>query len=152
MLCWKSQSSSGHLKCKGGEARDILPFVVKLAAELPCKQLHRACQKLRCAYSLMRNSDRAIDSSKLHRLLKACGVAARMAKVKFIPKFHYLSHFGEVSQLAGNPRHSSCMADESYHSDMVRCAQACHIPDFAARLLTRSVLRVRLAKGLARLS
>ena len=51
MLSWKNQSSTGHLKCKGGEARDVLPFVVKLAAGLSDKNLVVACQKLRAAYA-----------------------------------------------------------------------------------------------------
>jgi hypothetical protein len=154
-LCWKNMQSTGHLKGKGCHCSGILPYVVHVLQEcdedfpgIRTKPLLKAAVSLQKAYALMRENPRDIDAKKLGKYMQRVGIQCALAGVPMIPKFHYLSHFEELAQVAGNPRYYSTRVDESLNSDLVRLAQAMHTSEFSARILSRQHLHRQVSRSL----
>jgi hypothetical protein len=146
-LGYKNLATRGHLHGKGSEIKHMVPFVTRhVLKDSRRRHLVRALTCLTEAYDLMKEP--VVDSSKLHKLLVQVGMSSAKAKVKLIPKFHYLGHFGRQSARSGNPTACSTKPDESKNSDTVRVAQMCHTRDFSARLLSREVVQLRLLRDL----
>lgn len=149
MLKFKTMSSTGHVKAKGAEARDLLPFVhhllkdeqlmVKLGAR--GRNLKRAVACLLKASNLQRKSGRSIDHEKLGDLYMKTARACKRAKVKMIPKFHFLAHWGRQTAQAGNPTCYSTYPDETKNSAIVRGCQSCKSLRFGSRVLGKEWLQ-----------
>ena len=150
MLCYKSPRSTGHLKSKAIESRQLLLFVYRLlsrrsARSIPGrKHLVKAARSLIQVYNHMRLRDRNVDSDKLERLLGQVCASCKKAKMPLLPKHHLAQHFGLLSRRAGNPEFFSEFQDETYNALIVRLAQAIRRPDFAARIYVREHLLQRL--------
>jgi hypothetical protein len=147
-LQFTNLSSKGHLNGKGNEVRDMVPFVALHVMRPGSKVLRRALVRLQLAYQLMQGKE--VDHERLHALLVGVGRDSVKAKVPLIPKFHYLAHWGDQCKRAGNPAECSTKPDESKNADIVRVAQMCKTRDFAARILSRDVVKAQLERDLAR--
>jgi hypothetical protein len=147
-LQFKTLSSKGHLNGKGNEVRDIVPFVCHQVMRPGNKFLRRALVRLQLAYQLMQRKE--VDHKRLHTLFVGVGRDSVKAKVPLIPKFHYLAHWGKQCERAGNPAACSTKPDEAKNADIVRVAQMCKTRDFAARILSRDIVKAQLERELAR--
>jgi hypothetical protein len=126
----------------------MVPFVALHVMRPGSKVLRRALVRLQLAYKLMQGKE--VDHERLHTLLVGVGRDSVKAKVPLIPKFHYLAHWGDQCKRAGNPAECSTKPDESKNADIVRVAQMCKTRDFAARILSRDVVKAQLERDLAR--
>lgn len=136
-----------HLKAKAAECRHIVPFVIELltpsvVAELDGKGKHgqhlrAALMHLEAAYSLMRAADRLLDTQALERHLLDCAESCQKACVAMVPQFHFLAHFGEQAEWAGNPRFYSTFEDEACNADLVLIIASCCLRDFSSLVLAK---------------
>lgn len=148
------KTSPGHLKCKGAQARALLPFALNLlsppvaASIVGGNSLRKACLSLMRAYDLMDTSPRCnFDSARLTYLLNAVRYYALKASVPPIPKLHLVQHMGHLAELAGNPKFFSEYLDESHNRVVVKLAQVSSTVEFAARVLARERLSYQFLKA-----
>ena len=150
------KQAAGHLKCKGHQARSLLPFALKLLTPATSQIIHKGvplrkvCLSLQKAYELMDTSPRwPFDSALLTKLLNSVRRWSLKAEVRLIPKFHLAQHMGHLSQRAGNPKCYSEYLDESHNRKVVKSAVACSKREFAARVLAKEALLCRSLRGAA---
>lgn len=161
MLTVAALKDHGHLKAKGIECRHALGFAEVLLQRRRVRSafgkakgtaLLRAVTSLMEAYRMMKHSNRNFDVPKFDAHLHKCARACSKAKLQMIPKFHFLIHFGQQAQFAGNPRFHSTLEDESHNRDVVRIVQSCCVADFSRRSLAKAALHAQLQKQLSRLN
>ena len=151
MLQFFNLKSKGHLKVKGGEATNILPFVhtlLRRSSLVPKRrELLKATHALLRAYRLMRAGGKRIQADDLESLLDVVFTNCKAAGVPLIPKFHLMRHLGDLTRSAGNPACFSEYFDEDHNRVMVRLAQAASTPKFEAAILVREQLYSRAMNG-----
>ncbi len=145
-------TASPMLLGKGAEIRHLLPLCISLVkrhfAEIPKgRELLVSMVSLQRSYDIMQQhgANMPVEAKDdLDHCLKQCGINARSAGVRMIPKFHMLPHLGAQTYYAGNLRFHSTIDDESNNADIVRVAATAHAREFLSRVLAKQCLLVNI--------
>ena len=151
MLEFHRQTDAGNLNCKAAEARQTLPFALVLlnhprvqrALGDPGEHLLKAVTALVKAYALIRKFPRD-GPARIGLCFDKVTRHSKLAGVSLIPKFHLVRHFDEICARAGGPAGFSEYADDTHNRAIVSSVAACHTSDFAARVLAREILQLRM--------